>query len=672
MWKRLRRNPRAVVCLLASACSLASAPRVGAQEGTKRALIIAIGEYGVAPANPQTGRPLLSYRDLSSANDVVLVRGALERQGFAPRNIRVLPDAQATAAGIRSALQRLASDTERGDVVVIHYSGHGDRLPNDNPAEDDEIDGRDEALVGYGAPAERYAGYDGSLHFRDDELGGFIAQIRARAGASGNVTVFLDACYSGTATRGPGDGAELATRGGAMELPEPVFAPGRAAGTRGAPEDDRGTSIELARAAATRGPGDEQLAPFVVFSAASPRQMAKETYDVDGRTKVGSLSYAMARSLSEAAPGTTNAGLFAAMTRSLLGKVSDQTPQMEGDADRALFSNRLVQQFAYVVVDSVSSEGVVLAGGTLVGLNPGTQLAIYPMRTNSPDGTPLATVEVREATATRAVAVLAPGRGRDDLRGAWAFVTQRSYGELALRVRLDPSLRAQDREGLTRRLGGGGTIRLVDEGADVVIADRGGRPEARAMLDSLVLARGADSVVRRVEEFARNTYLRRLSFASPELDLVLEFAPGVQYDAARDRCSAADWAGAEGRPEHLGGGQWRIAPGAYYDLRVRNTGAQRAYFYVVELRPGGQIDVIWPEAGAWGEEIEPGATWELDGCVRPSTGDAGTEVLKLFATSARQDLRPWFQSERTRAATPDLAVSREIIVNIQPNQENQE
>ncbi len=667
----LRCGPRpAAVCLTAIACAtmLLGGGAASAQEGTKRALIIAIGEYGPPPVNPATGRAVLAYRDLSSANDVVLVRGALERQGFLPRDIRVLPDSQATADGIRSALQRLVRDTDRGDVVVIHYSGHGHRITNDNPAEDEEFDGLDEVLVPYGAPAEFYEGYDGSLHIRDDELGEYIVQIRARAGRTGNVTVFLDACYSGTGTRGVDD--ELPARGEEAPLGPPAFVGGTAPAARGASEEDRGTGIEVGRPAATRGAVD--LAPFVVFSAASPRQMAKETYDLDGRTKVGSLSFAIARALPEAGPGTTNRALFATIARSLLGKVSNQTPQMEGDADVSLFSNRLTQQMPYVVVDSVTSEGVVLAGGTLVGLNPGTRLAVHPVGTATPgERAELAALLVTQASATRSFAEAMTGSITEDVRGAWAFVTQRSYGDLVLRVRLDGSLRETDRAGLSNRLAGSGMVQLVDEGGDVVIGDRGGRPEARVIADDRVLATGAQQVIGRVEEYARNRYLRRLTFESAELGIVVELSPRpqlVQPPGGQAYCSPADWAGAASRAENLGGGQWRLSPGDTYWLRVANRGRRRAFVYLVDLRPGGQVEVLWPRQGQAGEQLDAGR--EIDRCFRLSEGDVGEEVLKVFATEAPQDLRPWFESERTRStggSEPDLAVSREVIINIQPN-----
>lgn len=670
MWKRLRRSPLVVLLRVSGVLCLGGAllsATVSAQEGTKRALIIAIGEYGTPPTNPVTGGTLRGYRDLSSANDVVLVRGALERQGFLDRDIRVLADAEATPGGIDAALQRLVRETERGDVVVIHYSGHGHRITNDDPDRDEEIDGLDEVLVPYGAPAEFYEGYDGSLHFRDDQLGEYIAEVRTRAGRTGNVTVFIDACYSGTATR-----SEAVVRGEVDPLGPPGFRLGQVTvGTRGGGDDERGTGIEIGPSPTTRG-GDAGLAPFVVFSAASPRQMAKEVKDVDGRTPVGSLSYALARALAEAGPGTTNRALFASISRSLVGKVSNQTPQMEGDADVALFSNRLTQQLPYVVVDSAATGRVTLAGGTLIGLNPGTRLAVHPLGASPDRAAALATVEVTEAGATHAVARVIGGVANDALRGAWAYVTQRSYGDLSLRVRLDRSLRETDRTGLAARLQESGMMELVAEGGDVVVADRAGRPEARVIADDRVLASGAQQVVAALDDYARNHYLRRLTFESPELDVVLELAPGVEYVDRIDDCTPGDWSGAEARPEHLGGGQWRLAPAALYRVRVRNVGERRAFVYLVDLRPGGEVEVLWPARGRSGEQLEPGR--EIDRCFQLSAGDLGQEVLKVFATAAPQDLRPWFESERTRSdgSEPDLAVSREVIIDIQPNQENQE
>ena len=267
-WARPRRTALLVGALALAAPLLGAGPH-GVEDGRKIALIIAISDYGTPPPHPETGEPLRPYRTLNAHNDIPLVRGALEHQGFLPENIRVLEDADADAEGIREALRWLVRETDDGDVVVLHYSGHGHRLTNDNPDEDDEVDGYDELLVPYGAPDQFYDGYDGSLHIRDDELGEVVARLRRRAGPTGNVTVFLDACYSGTGTRGD---AELPARGSAEPLgpPSRVVAAVDPAGTPG------GTGVDQASGPSTRG-GDEALASFAVFSAASQRQVAYET-----------------------------------------------------------------------------------------------------------------------------------------------------------------------------------------------------------------------------------------------------------------------------------------------------------------------------------------------------------------------------------------------------------
>lgn len=102
----------------------------------KRALLIGISHY------PQTTRNNpCTWTNIHGSNDVRLLRGTLQKQGF---RITTLTHAQATASHIRRALKRLCQQAAKGDMVVIHFSGHG------QPFEDlsgDEADGWDEAIV---------------------------------------------------------------------------------------------------------------------------------------------------------------------------------------------------------------------------------------------------------------------------------------------------------------------------------------------------------------------------------------------------------------------------------------------------------------------------------------------------------------------------------------------
>ena len=630
-------------CALATLIGVALPPaRLAAQEGRKIALVIAISDYGDPPAHPKTGQPLRPYRDLNAKNDVPLVRGALLRQGFAPEHIRLLQDAEADAEGIRAAFRDLARDVRPGDVVVLHYSGHGHRITNDDPAGDEEVDGYDEVLVPHGAPDEFYEGYDGALHIRDDELGLLLTTLRERAGPSGNVTFFLDACYSGTATRGDD---ELIARGSV----EPLGAPNPPDAAT-APEGD-GTGIEAESSVTTRGNGDG-LAPFAVFSAASQRQVAYETWDVDGRTRVGSLSYAIARTLPEAAPGTSYRALFAQVARALSGKVR-QTPQVEGTLDAMLFSDRLVPQQPYVEVGRVSEDGrfAVLAGGSLLGLNEGTRLLVHEAGATHPEPeSALATLVVRESQPLEAVAEITEGALTGEA-GRWAFVVSRSYGDLRTRVRLAPGLPERDVQGLTRVFQDLGILELVQEGADVVVEPAQPMLVARTVQDAIPLGRGPAEVAQRVEEYARNQYLRRLSFTDEEIRVALELSPvEIERDLlGRPRgCGPPDWASEAHPGKSLGGGQWRLALGDAYRLRVRNTGERRAFVAVLDLLPDGPIKVLRPRDGESpaSYELEPGIELDL-GCYQ-LTDHTGHETLKLFATETPQDFRSLFESRGTR------------------------
>src|SRR5262245_55038200 len=69
------------------------------QAQTKRALIIAIGDY---PDPEKNG-----WRQINSTNDVPLIENALLRQNFLPQNITSLVDVQATKTGIENALNEL-------------------------------------------------------------------------------------------------------------------------------------------------------------------------------------------------------------------------------------------------------------------------------------------------------------------------------------------------------------------------------------------------------------------------------------------------------------------------------------------------------------------------------------------------------------------------------------
>lgn len=74
----------------------------------------------------------------------------VDRYGFAEEDITVLIDTdksynQPTGKNIRHALSELVKPAKPGDVLFVHYSGHGTRVPPETGEEDDT--GFDECIV---------------------------------------------------------------------------------------------------------------------------------------------------------------------------------------------------------------------------------------------------------------------------------------------------------------------------------------------------------------------------------------------------------------------------------------------------------------------------------------------------------------------------------------------
>ena len=174
----------AIVLLLLFGIGCAGAAR-------KRALLIGISDY------PRHRSAELSWNRIHGANDVDLIKPALSKQGFA---IATLTNSKATAANIRSSFKKLTDECRAGDMVYIHFSGHGQAYED---LSGDEADGWDEAIVPYDAMLQYKEGvYDGSNHILDDELDIYVSSIRKKVGRQGFVYLVLDACHMGGASRG--------------------------------------------------------------------------------------------------------------------------------------------------------------------------------------------------------------------------------------------------------------------------------------------------------------------------------------------------------------------------------------------------------------------------------------------------------------------------------------
>ncbi len=155
----------------------------------KRALVVGIGEY------PDVD---FGWHTINGDNDVPLVMEMLKCAGFQQNDIIMLKNQQATYNGIMQAFEQLVSQVCQGDIVYIHFSGHGQQITDLNG---DEPDDWDEAWIPYDALQQPTDDYNGERHITDDILNALLWKIQAKIGVSGQLTVVTDACHSGDATR---------------------------------------------------------------------------------------------------------------------------------------------------------------------------------------------------------------------------------------------------------------------------------------------------------------------------------------------------------------------------------------------------------------------------------------------------------------------------------------
>ncbi|ESQ27184.1 hypothetical protein EUTSA_v10018618mg [Eutrema salsugineum] len=109
----------------------------------------------------------------------------VERYGFAEEDITVLIDTdesstQPTGKNIRKALADLVGSADSGDFLVVHYSGHGTRLPAETGEDDDT--GYDECIV----PCDMNL-------ITDDDFRDLVDRVPQGC----RMTIISDSCHSG-------------------------------------------------------------------------------------------------------------------------------------------------------------------------------------------------------------------------------------------------------------------------------------------------------------------------------------------------------------------------------------------------------------------------------------------------------------------------------------------
>jgi metacaspase-1 len=630
---KIKTTMRPLLLLLVCSFVLQFASQAQNKQPKKVALIVAISKY----ADNEWG-------ELSSKNDIALITESLVSQGFEKKNISVIQEKQATLAGIKKAIDTaLIAKVQEGDIAVFHFSGHGQQMDDDNG---DEGDGLDEALVPWDGPIRHTGGPE--KHYRDEQFGAKLEEVRKKLGANGDFLVIIDACHSGTSTRGLAK-----TRGTAQiyRTPNPV----KKTGERTYDESGFGISED--------GAG---RAPMACFFASAPTEQNTEA-TVDGKNS-GSLSLAFYRALSKSEKDSSYRSLFETIKTEMSSLVSRQTPMAEGDLDRKIFNGKGLGKAKYYSVqsrDKADPKKIAVGFGKLFGIFEGTTVNLYKKDTrDTTNVTPIA--RGRVVSASEYTSDIELDRHLDDskLLSAWVYLNEINYGDLGIKVQLrvsDPQLKS-NLEGMFKNVK---QATLVNEAADLYVEHGANSlsPDSIYITDAserLVWKVNKaiqpnllqDSLVMNIGDYARARYLRRLDLQNKNYKVTIEFVPvtcisgcGTRQAKYKDLPARK----ATGDSLHIG-----FKVGEKFRLNIINHSDQkRLYYTIVDIQPDNKVNIVIPGRNDDAKDfyIPQQEKIELDRIytVGPPTG---VEMMKIIASDVPIDLRPMVTTRgaKTRSA----------------------
>src|SRR4051794_12406477 len=147
----------------------------------KHALLIGISTYDKHRGSDKDGYSI-DWWNLHTENDISLLSDTLKSKKFGLTDIKILAQPEETTREqILKGMRDLIARTQEGDVVYIHYSGHGQPAPDAS---------RPDGMVKTIVPSDYISQRDTSRNIRGPEIGELIDQLKAKKPS--NITVSFD------------------------------------------------------------------------------------------------------------------------------------------------------------------------------------------------------------------------------------------------------------------------------------------------------------------------------------------------------------------------------------------------------------------------------------------------------------------------------------------------
>lgn len=527
----------------------------------KRALVLGSQVRGLTGVHTDTSR----------------VVAMLLQRGFREPDIDLRQGRSGTREGMLEGFDRLIAGSREGDLAVVYYSGHGAHVEN----ADSTVSGprRFQCIVPTDIEASTDEDFRGISSW---ELSIKQAALTAR---TRNVVVVLDCCHSAQMSR---DGAGQAAV--ARALPHPI-------------------RLGLARYFAAlrdelRG-AIEHLHPLanpdaVRLVACGQTEAAFECTLPDG-SRSGVFTDSLLDVLAEVGEASVSwSTVMAAVRQRVLARFPTQRPDVEGPAQRRLFS--LVELDGRGHIPALcEGDRVKLLAGRLGGVCPGDVYDIEPLGAAEPR--PLARATVTAAAATSAVAEVDLARGpRRPLPAEAVAIPVELAGPRRPVAIVAPD---GERERLAAAVAGSGALRpATDEDAEVLLATLrldGGLLTVEDHLGPLGAPRpyphGLDAAARTLVDLAVAQGIRELVGSHGVADADVEIELGTVE-------------GGEPRPMPHGGGALALGDRIYVRLRNATAGSggakRRLHAHVLNVGLSHRVSLLTSEAPS-GIVLDPGA-----------------------------------------------------------------
>lgn len=307
-------------------------------DGVRRmALIVGVGEYALPRVKDLKGPPT------DAVNMFNLLSGP-NGYAFPEQNICMLVDEDVTLDRFVSEFNDfLLANSRKDDVVVVYFAGHGRQHKDTNGDESDE---HDEAWVfhDYSEP--------GHGELLDDTFNTLLTKLAA---TDAQITVILDSCHSGTATR-DGDTINIARFFDDTESRDSIGV------------DD--AQLERFSVAAVEDFRPDSFSNVVLLTAASDGTVALE------RSGSGIFTDALVEVMGQVSNKPLSYRQVARQITPIISARSRQTPFVSGELDTIVFANELRKRPVSWEVTNIAPE-LHLKGPPLPGIGVGAEYRIY-------------------------------------------------------------------------------------------------------------------------------------------------------------------------------------------------------------------------------------------------------------------------------------------------------